>query len=80
MNKYLIKVVEQFRIESEQEVKDFIEKEKKNPAFELVKYTSESKEHKTKGEVDDAWFRVTLTKVYNNEREPLVAYEEDGQK
>ena len=74
--KYLVKVTEQYRVESEQEVKEFIEREKRNPAFELTKYVSEYKEHKTKGEVDDAWFRVTLTKVYNNEREPLVEYEE----
>lgn len=74
MAKYLIKRVETYRVDSEEEAKDFIEKNKKANEYTLTKYASEHKEKKAKGEVVDEWIRVTLTKVFNEEAEPIESY------
>lgn len=68
--KYLIKTVETIRVASEQEAKEVIEQAKKDKTYTLSKYSSEYKCTKAKGEVVDEWFRVTLTKEFNAEKEP----------
>lgn len=77
MSKYLIKTTEVYRVDSESEAKTFIEDQKRKGNYEVVKYSTERKERKMKGEVVDAWYRVTLVKSYNDEKEPLVSYMED---
>lgn len=74
MSKYLIRTTEVYRADSENEAKLFIEEQKKNPEYELTKYATERKEKKIKGEVVDAWYRVTLVKEFNDEKEPLTPY------
>ena len=68
--KYLLKTVETYRVATEDEAKKLIEEAKKDKNFTLVKYLSEMREQKAKGEVIDSWYRVTLTKVFTDEKEP----------
>lgn len=68
--KYLLKTVETYRVASDAEAKNLIEEAKKDRNFILAKYTSEQKEKKVKGEVEDSWVRVTLTKTFTDEKEP----------
>lgn len=79
MSRYLISTCETYRVANEEEAKQLIEEAKQDRTYELAKYSSVQKEHKTKGEVDDTWSKVTLTKVFNAEREPerevIVSYE-----
>lgn len=70
MSKYLIKTTETYRVANDAEAKQLIEEAKSDKTYTLLKYTSENKEHKTKGEVDDMWVRVNLVKVFNKETEP----------
>lgn len=78
MSKYLIRRVETFRVDSESEAKAFIEEQRKNPEYTLTKYANEYKERKVKGEVVDSWYRVVLTKDYNDEKEPIDTYYESS--
>lgn len=68
--KYLTQVVETYRVDNEDLARDMIEEAKNDSSFTLTKYASQYKERKAKGEVIDAWFKVTLTKVFNDERDP----------
>lgn len=68
--KYLLKTVETYRVATEDEAKKLIETAKKDSNFTLVKYLSEMREQKSKGEVIDSWYRVTLTKAFTDEKEP----------
>ena len=75
--KYLVNVVETYRIDSEKEATEFIEDAKRRPNFTLVKYSNEQKERKEKGEVVDEWRRVTLWKSFNDEKDPVVEVKVD---
>jgi len=70
MSKFLISTCETYRVDTEKEVKDFIEENKKDKRFTLTKYVSEYKERKSKGEVVDTFYKLTLTKVFNDIKEP----------
>lgn len=72
MSKYLLKVEEVYRADSEAEATQIIEDAKKDNQFILSKYTSVKRERKQKGEVIDEWMRVTLTKTFTDEKEPDV--------
>lgn len=69
--KYLISTTEVHRFNSEQEAADFVEAAKKEPGYTLSKSTVEYKERKQKGEVIDFWWKVTLVKKFNDEKEPI---------
>ena len=60
---HLIKTTEVYRVETEDEAKKFIEEQKQNDSYEMIKYSSEYKIKKAKGEIEDEWFRVTLVKI-----------------
>lgn len=77
MSKYLIRTTEFYRVDTENEAKTFIEEQKRKGNYEVTKYSTERKEKKAKGEVVDAWYRVTLVKDFNDEKEPLVSYDEE---
>lgn len=62
----LLKVVETYRADTEEEVKALINEAKADSSFELVKYSSEYKEKKSKGEVIDAGYVVQLHKGYSS--------------
>lgn len=68
--KYLIKVDEVYRVDTEAEAARLIEEAKKDTHFTLARYSSVKRERKMKGEIIDEWMRVTLTKVFNDEKEP----------
>ena len=66
--KYLINVVETYRVDTEAEADQLIEDAKS--VGNLSKYSCVYKEKKQKGEVVEDWYRVTLTKTFNDEKEP----------
>lgn len=68
--RYLIQVTETYRVDSEEQVMAMIDEAKKDNRFLLLKHTSQYKERKQKGEVIDAWYKVTLTKGFTDEKEP----------
>lgn len=68
--KYLISTTEVYRVDSEDEAKKMIEDAKVDNHFVLKKYTSEFKERKSKGEVIDAYWKVSLVKTFTDEKEP----------
>ena len=70
MAKYLINTTEVYRVDTEEEATQLIEEAKKNDQYVLSKYSSVQKERKSGGEVIDTWFRITLTKVFDDEKEP----------
>lgn len=70
MSKYLLKVDETYRADTESEAAQIINDAKKDERFILAKYSSTKREQKVKGEVVDEWMRVTLTKVFTSEKEP----------
>lgn len=77
MSKFLIRSTEVYRIDSESEANNFIDQQKKK--YEVSKYSSELKERKIKGEVADSWYRVTIIKTYNDEKEPENAFIEEDE-
>lgn len=68
--RYLIQVTETYRVDSEEQVMEMIDEAKKDNRFLLLKHTSQYKERKQKGEVIDAWYKVTLTKGFTDEKDP----------
>lgn len=76
MAKYLIKTTEMYRCDTEEEAKVLIEDSKNAMTYTLIKSISEKKESK---KTEDSWVRVTLTKVFADEKEPneivSVSYE-----
>lgn len=61
----MLKVVETYRADSEDEVNDLIENAKADSSFDLAEYSSEYKEKKSKGDVVDSGWVTQLTKVYS---------------
>ena len=70
MNKYLITATEVYRVSTQSEVDSIIEKAKNDDSFQLVKYNCEYKERKAKGEIIDDWYKLTLVKSFNDEKDP----------
>lgn len=70
--RYLIKTVETYRADTEAEAKGVIEEAKASDEYTLTKYSSEKKEVKAKGEVIDEYFKVDLTKVFTDIKEPIA--------
>lgn len=68
--KYLTQVVETYRVDNEDQVLQMIEEAKASNKFTLVKHSSQYKERKQKGEVIDAWYKLSLTKQFCDEKEP----------
>ena len=78
---YLTTVTETYRMANDEEVKRFLEELKNDPSFEIVKYNSVKKEKKKLGEFIDEWVRFSVTKRFNDEKEPdlpiKISYEKD---
>jgi hypothetical protein len=70
MSKYLIDTTETYRVDTEAEVEQLIAEAKKNGEYILSKYSSTHKEKKVKGVIEDEWYKVTLVKKFNDEKEP----------
>ncbi len=73
MSKYLINTVETYRVDSEDEAKNFIEALKEGDG-EVLKHSIEYKEQKSKGEVIQSWYRLIVKRAYNDEKEPYEPY------
>ena len=77
--KYLITNTEVYRVESEEEAELLINEAKADTKYVLTKYNCEKKERKQKGEVIDSYFKVSLVKSFNDEKDPItditVSYE-----
>ena len=71
MAKHLISVTEIYRVDSEDEVARMIKEAKEDDTYELTKHSSVKKERRQKGEIIDAWHRVSLVKVFDDEKEPI---------
>lgn len=67
---YLLKATEVYRADDEEEAKRIIDDAKNDGAGTLIKYGREYHEKKSKGEVIDSWYRVTLTRTFTDEKEP----------
>lgn len=78
--RYLTKVVETYRLSNEQEVETFLKELKEDDRFTIVKYSSQKKEKKSKGEIIDEWIRFEITKLFNEEAEPDSEIEVDYNK
>ena len=70
MSRFLIKTTEIYRCDTEQEANNLIKEAKESNIYTVSKTSSEIKTLKQKGEIVDEWRRVTLTKVFDDEKEP----------
>lgn len=70
MSKYLVSTCEVYRVATEAEAKAAIEEAKADKTFQLKKYVNEYKEVKAKGEVIDTYYKLTLSKAFNDIKEP----------
>lgn len=68
---YLIETTEIYRVESEDDAKELVEEAKRTST--VAKYSCIYKEKKAKGEVVDSWYRVSITKKWDDEKEPCSA-------
>lgn len=79
MSKYLVSTIETYRVDTEAEATKAIEEAKHDNSYILGKYTSEHKERKSKGEVIDEYWKLSLTKLFNDIKEAdtpvTVSYE-----
>ena len=69
--KFLISTTEIYRVDSEAEAEQLIQDAKTDDKFDLLKYTTEKKDIKLKGEIVDTDFKVSLNKAFNELKEPL---------
>lgn len=81
MSKYLVSTIETYRVDTEAEAARAIEEAKNDNSYILGKYTNEHKERKSKGEVIEEYWKLSLTKLFNDIKEPdtvvTVQYEVD---
>ena len=70
MSKYWVSTTEIYRVDSEHEVDEIVEKAKAQSTAKPPKHSAEYKERKQKGEVVDAWWKVSITNYFNDEKEP----------
>ena len=68
---YLVSTTEVYRVDDEASATSLIEKAKHDSMYELAKYSSVKKEKKSKGEIVDEWYQVTLVKKFNDEKDPI---------
>lgn len=66
--KYLIRTTEVYRADDEDEAKAVIEQAKKTST--VIKYNSTYKCRKQKGEIIDEWYKVEITKEWDDEKDP----------
>ena len=75
MSKYLVSTTEVYRDDNESEVEDIINKAKAQSTEKPPKHSAEYKERKQKGEIVDAWWKVSITNYFNDEKEPIGSVE-----
>ena len=71
MSCYLLEKQETYRIDNEKEVDKFLNDLKANQKdYVLTKSSSAYRTRKEKGEIVDSWYKVTVTKSFDNEKFP----------
>lgn len=70
--KYLISTVETYRVDTESEATQLIAEAKSDNKFTLSKYNCERKDIKEKGDIVGEYYKVSLTKVFNDIKDPVV--------
>lgn len=65
--KYLIKTTEVYRADKESEAQELVAEAKDSCVFELAKYTIEKKEITEKKEIVGEYYKVSMTKVFNDD-------------
>ena len=70
--KYLISTVETYRVDTESEATQLINNSKAANEYTLSKYNCERKDIKEKGEIVGEYYKVSLTKVFNDIKDPVV--------
>lgn len=70
MGKYLLKVTEEYRADSEREADEILEAARAESLYEIKKSTKIKKQSKVKGEIADEWYNVSITKIFDSEKEP----------
>lgn len=68
--KYLIKVVETYRLPTVEAAQAFHEELKNDPSFALASFSTKTKVIKEKKEVVEEYQLVSVTKAFNSEKEP----------
>ena len=71
MNKYLVSATEVYRVDTEEGAAALIDEAKAETKYTLAKYSSVKKEKKQKGDIIDEWYQVSLTKKFNDEKDPI---------
>lgn len=66
--KYLIETTEVYRVDNEEEAKVVVEEAKRTST--VSKYNCVYKSRKQKGEIIDEWYKVSITKKWDDEKEP----------
>lgn len=75
MSKYLCQTQEIYRVNSEAEAAKVIDEAKSDKRFTLLKSSTEYKTTKSKGEIIDEYFKVTLVKHFTDLKEPDCSVE-----
>ena len=70
--KYLVSTVETWRVDTESEATQLIADAKAAKEFTLSKYNCERKDIKEKGDIVGEYYKVSLTKVFNEIKDPVV--------
>lgn len=79
--KYLINVVDTYRVDTVEQVEKLHEELKNDNHFTLNSFSYKTKQIKQKGEVIEEYQLVTAKKIFNDEKEPYnnidIMYEVD---
>ena len=70
MSKYLTKITEVYRVDTDTEVENLIEDAKNDTRFSVEKYNCVRKEKKSSGEIVDQYYKVQIVKSFNDEKDP----------
>ena len=66
--KYLIETTEVYRVDNEDEIKNVVEEAKRTSTVVKHNYTYKCK--KKNHEIVDEWYKVSITKKWDDEKEP----------
>lgn len=70
MATYLLNVTEVYRADSDLEAQKLIDDAKADGRYVLIKSSTQKKERKQKGEIVDEYYKVSLVKAFDDEKEP----------
>lgn len=70
MATHLLNVTEVYRADSDLEAQKLIDDAKADARYALIKSSTQKKERKQKGEIVDEYYKVSLVKAFDDEKEP----------